>query len=932
MAYTQAEITKLNSSNYLSWSNDIKYVLMERHLWKLVSGQEKKPKLVPVKEVPTEKLETDKADKPVGDVDPSAYTRESLKEVKEFEKNAEAAMAIIYLNVETEFRRIIEGYDDPVLAWETLKHYFQPDSRSQEITIFTNLFECHINDKEPVAMYASRLQRIYEQLRNLDPEFKEKYLCFQLIRFLPRKFDSIVQTVLRWDQDKFIFKDILNEFIAEETRLRLRDVDINRNTDKFEVHSTEKPESRQPRYYENRKPKRPYKDSKEKVSRNEDEYRLQNRRKPSYRNAQSRSNSRNRQLRPRWYIPPARNYGNPDFYKHSNHKYSFSDADRHEVQYLVEANASNLKDETDWIFDTAASHHCCNNRDLFIDYQPLKDEQMAVAIKGVKFSILGKGTVKLRSGQRIIHLKNVMHSNQLRRNLISGPQLDKYNITFHGEKGIINVLEFGQIIFKAILIDGTYRIKFKNPDPNKSKVKFRDEPEISVVNKMNKFELWHRRCAHINPKILIQTSKTNSVRGLPNFKNVNYKCESCKINKFRRKTFKSINKIRSKSPLELLYADVWGPCREMGREGERYYLTIVDDFSRKTSLYPIVEKSEVPCIIRHHINRAECFLGKKVKNIRTDNGGEFVNNYLKDFFLEKGIKHELTNPYTPEQNGVVERLNQTILNGTRALLHESRLGSRFWPDAMLHFIYTWNRMVHRDDFKTPFELYGGLKPSVRHLRPFGTKAYVGIPRQQRSKLQPRAKIGTLIGYAFKTKGYRIWIPNESQVIETINVSFDEDVVKTKRSGAVIGPNENNFKLVPLYSNDESNEENQHENSHQSFSDEEYDSTDESQISSDTPEEVQPELKRVKWRRERKTRKTGPKKYLGPSGELEPRSDIYYYEEGKNLRLRSLKDIENYCKDSNILFEPSLFDFSGKETYEGVINDTVDTESSLAEGL
>ena len=105
----------------------------------------------------------------------------------------------------------------------------------------------------------------------------------------------------------------------------------------------------------------------------------------------------------------------------------------------------------------------------------------------------------------------------------------------------------------------------------------------------------------------------------------------------------------------------------------------------------------------------------------------------------------------------------------------------------MYFAYTFNRICHSNQSKTPFELYLGYKPSVRHLKPFSIVAYVGVPSQLRNKLEPKARKGAFIGYSLKTRGYRIWL-SEEWLIEIINVSFrDGDSALTSGSGAALGP-------------------------------------------------------------------------------------------------------------------------------------------------
>ncbi|GFU85691.1 retrovirus-related Pol polyprotein from transposon TNT 1-94 [Trichonephila clavipes] len=144
---------------------------------------------------------------------------------------------------------------------------------------------------------------------------------------------------------------------------------------------------------------------------------------------------------------------------------------------------------------------------------------------------------------------------------------------------------------------------------------------------------------------------------------------------------------------------------------------------------------------------------------------------MDNFLTELGIKHEITNSYTPEMNGVAERFNLTVLDGIKTLLKSSEVPHKFWGEALT---YAWNRICHKDSNKTLFEKYSGRKPSVLHLKPFGCLAYAGVPKQIRKKFDMRAKMGIMMGYAQRTKGYRIWLIDENKLVETINVRFDEN--------------------------------------------------------------------------------------------------------------------------------------------------------------
>ncbi|GFX31274.1 retrovirus-related Pol polyprotein from transposon TNT 1-94 [Trichonephila clavipes] len=264
--------------------------------------------------------------------------------------------------------------------------------------------------------------------------------------------------------------------------------------------------------------------------------------------------------------------------------------------------------------------------------------------------------------------------------------------------------------------------------------------------------------------------------------------------KSKRVSFKKTGAVRSKRPLELLHMDLCGPMPTESQGGNKYFLSIIDDYSRKVTVFPIRNKSDVFHTFIRFQKRAERFLSKKVIAVRTDGGLEFCNKDMDNFLTELGIKHEITNSYTPEMNGVAERFNLTALDGIKILLKSSEVPHKFWGEALLCFTYAWNRICHKDSNKTPFEKYSGRKPSVLHLKPFGCLAYAGVPKQIRKKFDMRAKMGIMMGYAQRTKGYRIWLIDENKLVETIN--FQRQVRKRPQHLKKPGVSSDNHNLIP----------------------------------------------------------------------------------------------------------------------------------------
>jgi len=171
---------------------------------------------------------------------------------------------------------------------------------------------------------------------------------------------------------------------------------------------------------------------------------------------------------------------------------------------------------------------------------------------------------------------------------------------------------------------------------------------------------------------------------------------------------------------------------------------------------------------------------KKIKILRTDNGTEHESNEFHDFYKEAGIKRETTTPYTPEQNGVVERKNHTIVEAIGAMLHDQRLPKFLWVKAANTIVYVQNRCPHQElGSKTPKEMFTGKKPDISHFRIFGSPVYFHVPKEKMNKLCAFGKKGIFVGYGENTKGYRIYVADQREVVISHDVTFDKDMALSK---------------------------------------------------------------------------------------------------------------------------------------------------------
>ena len=281
----------------------------------------------------------------------------------------------------------------------------------------------------------------------------------------------------------------------------------------------------------------------------------------------------------------------------------------------------------------------------------------------------------------------------------------------------------------------------------------------------------HKRLGHPGVSTFERMQKENMVNGIPT--NVTQgvhdhaECDVCLRGKQTRKPFHAAGESSSQK-LDLLHMDVVGEIPVEGTEGEKYFLTVVDDFSKHVEARALSHKSEVPQAVKEIINYWELQHKLPVKAVRSDRGGEFVNTELHQFFTEKGIRHELSAPYTPQQNGKAERMNRSLKEKLRMLIFQSNAPTSLWPEALKTAVRLLNLRAVQGLSVTPFEAFWGRKPTVHYLRVWGCLAYVMRNAKDLTALGPRSDAGMFVGYDATSKAYRVLVGNKIKVSRDVH--------------------------------------------------------------------------------------------------------------------------------------------------------------------
>eukprot|EP00253_Pinus_taeda_P023987 PITA_23987 len=205
-----------------------------------------------------------------------------------------------------------------------------------------------------------------------------------------------------------------------------------------------------------------------------------------------------------------------------------------------------------------------------------------------------------------------------------------------------------------------------------------------------------------------------------------------------------------------------------------YYVSFIDDFSRNTWIYFLKKKSEAFDRFKEFKALVENQTEKKIKVLRTHNGGEFCSKEFEKFYKKYGIARQKTTPYTPQKNGVVERMNKTLMDRARSMLSGVRLRQEFWAEAVDTVCYLVNTSPSSAlEEKSLQEVWTGKKPSLSHPRVFGCDAYVHVPKEKRTKLDSKYEKCIFIGYKDGLKGYKLSNPVTRKVVYNRDVVFRE---------------------------------------------------------------------------------------------------------------------------------------------------------------
>ncbi|KAL5762397.1 hypothetical protein ACOSP7_018661 [Xanthoceras sorbifolium] len=613
-----------------------------------------------------------------------------------------------------------------------LSNMYEKPSASNKVHLMRRLFNLRMAEGASVAQHLNEHNTITTQLSSVEIEFDEEVRALILLSSLPDSWNATVTAVSSSSgNNKLKFDDVRDLVLSEEIRRR----ESGEASSSSALHTESRGRTSERSSYRSRSKSRRGKSRSGKK-----DFSCYNRGKKGHFKRDCRA--------------PKKDTGTQES---ANVTEEAGDAMILSVNSPIES----------WILDSGASFHATPCREIMENYVSGNFGKVHLA-DDETLKIVGKGDIRLKlPNGSTWKLQGVRHIPGLKRNLISIGQLDGegYCTTFSGCEWKITK---GALVVARGKKCGTLYVTSNL------------ENIVAVADSDGKSNLWHQRLGHMSEKGM----KTLLSKGkLPDLKAVDVGlCEDCIFGKQKKVSFAKIGKIPKAEKLELVHTDVWGPSPVSSLSGSLYYVTFIDDSTRKVWVYFLKKKSEVFDTFRKWKAMVENETGLKIKRLRSDNGGEYRDSRFREFCANSGIKMEKTVPMTPQQNGVAERMNRTLNERARSMRLHAGLPKMLWAEAVNTAAYLINRGPSVPlDGGIPEEVWSGKEVNISHLRVFGCISYVHIDSAERSKLDAKSNKCVFVGYGGDEFGYRFWDYENRKIVRSRDVIFNENLMYKDRS-------------------------------------------------------------------------------------------------------------------------------------------------------
>lgn len=703
-----------NAAQWTAWRFTVRVTLIAADIFDIVNGDKRKPA-------------------PAGADFTAEQTSARLKSISIWMKSDARAQRIIVTSLGEKTMLHILHCETAKAMWDKLHSVYEQRDECGKQLLQQQFFSFAKSDEDDMATHISKLETLVFKLRQLGMAIDEEMVITRLLTSLPVEYNHFSSA---WDSTAAISQTLGNltsRLIAEEGRIqkfsdeaseaffvrKSRASKSNKNDERREESSTEK----KGKCFGCGKKGHYKRDCKEPKGKSADDSKTKS----------SQNKAKNNE---------------------SSSKQFFTG--------VMNASPSDV-----WFVDSGATEHVCKHRSWFSKYTVLNTKREVILANGSKTYGVGRGEIEVLAFDGADWnkktLTNVLHVPHSFANLFAPTKAMDHGHTMRSNNEIFELLDGNDVVAVGKRRGGLFEMQFKVIEQTSM---------ANVAMKTNTLKNWHELLGHQN---VVHVKDFLKARGIDYIEG-DFNCDGCAYGKMHRLSF-GLREEKSSECGQIIHADLWGPCSTKSLAGSAYFVVFKDDYSHMRFIYFLKQKSDVFENFKALINFAEKHCGHGIKILQTDNGTEFVNENMKKYMDGNGIRHRRSVPYTPEQNGSVEREMRTIVEAARSMLHMKDIKYALWAEAMNTAVYILNRTgTSTVKGKTPYELWYDKQASIEHFHVFGTEVYVHIPKQKRHKLDAKAKKCLFVGYDENVKGFRVYDPASNKVEFARDVKFLTEAV------------------------------------------------------------------------------------------------------------------------------------------------------------